>query len=71
MPGTSACGLEHRRRAGLSPHRPQGTGMTVRLPVFATGEPFATLLGHTNRSYSVAFSPDGRQAAEELVDSRR
>lgn len=49
----------------------RGTGMTVRLRVFATGEPFATLLGHTNRAYSVAFSPDGRQAAEDLVDSRR
>ena len=56
----------------------QDTGRTVRLRVFATDEPLATLLGQTNRAYSVAFSPDGRLlavqhkrvAAESTVEVR-
>jgi hypothetical protein len=42
---------------------------TVRLWDTATGEPAATLTGHTSRVWSVAFSPDGARLASGSTDS--
>jgi WD40 repeat protein len=45
-----------------------GTDRTVRLWDPVTGQPTATLFGHTEIVFSVAFSPDGHTLATGSMD---
>jgi WD40 repeat protein len=45
-----------------------GTDRTVRVWDPASGQPTATLFGHTEIVFSVAFSPDGRTLATGSMD---